>query len=224
MRGVTGARVAGCIIWAIIVDEDTVHDLSYQVVAWVTPNTRPITEALQIAADYSPTGQLWGYQNGDTEQQQAAIVREQVKAILQALKEQVRIRYINAPISFGQKADQVQQRVNLPKDSLELRQANCIDGAVLYASLIERAAMNPVIVIILGHAFVGWETWDGSGQYEVLETTLTGSHTFEEALERGIQEFEGAEPLVGRPLFHPDGFAVLLDVKALRERGVLPAE
>ena len=211
------------IIWAIIVDEDTVHDLSYQIAAWVTPNASSVVEMLRHAADYSPTGQLWGYQGGSTAKQRAALARGQVKAIFRALKEKGDIAYINAPISFGKKANEIQQRVNLPKDSLAHRQANCIDGAVLYASLIERAAMNPVIVIVPGHAFVGWETWDGSENYEYLETTMTDSHTFEEAFERGMQEFWDVKSFVGRPLFDSGGFAVLLDVKALHEKGVLPA-
>jgi len=212
------------IIWAIIVDENTIYDLSYQIAAWVTPNTGPIVEMLRYAADYSPSGQLWGYQGSDTAEQRAKLVRGQIKAIFQALKEKAGITYINAPISFGKKANEVQQRVNLPKDSLAYRQANCIDGAVLYASLIERAAMNPMIIIVPGHAFIGWETWDRAQQYDFLETTMTGSHSFEKALETGRQEFKKAEPFLGRSLFDPGGFAVLLDIKALRARGILPVE
>ncbi len=210
------------LVWAIIVDDATVHDLSHHVAAWVTPNVGPVVEMLRHAADCHPARQMWGYQGDGAVSQRATIVREQVEAIFLALKEKGEITYINAPISFGRKANEVQQRVNLPADSLAHRQANCIDGAVLYASLIERAAMNPVIVIVPGHAFVGWETWAGSGQYEFLETTMTGSHAFEDAFNQGMCEFAAAQPSIGRPLFDAKGFAVMLDVKALRLRGVIP--
>ncbi len=211
------------IIWAIIEDENTITDLSQQIAAWVTPHDRAIVDMLRHAADYSSTGELWGYHGNGTAEQRAALVRGQVKAIFRALKEKGQITYIDGSINFGQKANEVQQRVNLPKDSLASRQANCIDGAVLYASLIEGATMNPVIALVPGHAFVGWETWDGSKQYEFLETTMTGKQPFEKAFKRGMEEFKAVESQVGRRLFDPRGFAVLLDVKALRERDILPA-
>ncbi len=212
------------ITWAIIVDEDTIYDLSYQIGAWVTPNVGAIIDMLRYAASYTPTGELWGYQSAHTIEQRTTIVRVQIKAIFEALKEKAQITYTNAPISFGQRANEVQQRVNLPKDSLKYHQANCIDGAVLYASLIERAAMHSVIVIVPGHAFVGWETWEGSKKYEFLETTMTNNSSFEAALQCGMEEFEKVKSLVGRPIFDPSGFAVLLNVKDLRERKILPME
>lgn len=213
------------LLWAIIAGADFVLDLSYHIAAWVTPNAEAVIDMLRHAADYMPSGQLWGYQAPPTAtpQEQATITRSQIQAIFQALKEQGHITYINSPISFGQKVNEVQQRVNLPQDSLRFRQANCLDGAVLYASLIERAAMNPVIVLIPHHAFVGWETWEGSGQYEFLETTMTGSHTFQEAFDAGMQRFNAIRGWLGRPLFDPNGYAILLDIKALHRRGILPA-
>jgi hypothetical protein len=212
------------LVWAILEDTKKVKDLSYQLAAWVTPNEPSIVEMLRHAADFGPDGQLCGYQGAKTAKEGASQVRRQVEAIYQALKLKAKLTYIHAPISFGQKANEVQQRVNLPKDSLKYQQANCIDGSVLYASLIERAAMNPVIVLVRSHAFVGWETWKGSGQYEFLETTMTGSHNFQDAFQEGMKRFEAAEPLLGQPFFDPKGFAVLLNIKALRQRGILPIE
>ncbi len=212
------------ITWAIILDKNTVRDLSYQIAAWVTPNNSAVVEMLRHAADYSPTGTLWGYQGGGIVKERAAQVRSQVKAIFQALKHKGEITYINAPISFGKQQNEVQQRVNLPKDSLLNRQANCIDGAVLYASLFERAAINPLILLIPGHAFVGWEISFGSKQYEFLETTMTKNHTFEEAFQKGMEQFNQVKSLVNQTLFAPQGFASLLNIQEIRSRGVLPME
>ncbi|MEC4887102.1 MAG: hypothetical protein SAL70_38195 [Scytonema sp. PMC 1070.18] len=212
------------ITWAIISDDNTVRDLSYQIAAWVTPNNSAIVEMLRCAADYSPTGALWGYQGSSRLEERSTRVRSQVKAIFEALKLKGDITYINSPINFGKQANEVQQRVNLPKDSLLQRQANCVDGAVLYASLLERAAIIPAIVLIKGHAFVGWEISPGSSQYEFLETTMTKSHSFEEAFTKGMQQFKKVESLVNRPLFDPQGFARLLNIKEIRNRGVFPME
>ncbi len=69
----------------------------------------------------------------------------------------------------------------LPRESLEDKQANCIDGAVLFATLLEAASLNPALVIVPGHAFVAWETWSGSNVWNYLETTMIGTHSFQEA-------------------------------------------
>ncbi|GAA6619385.1 hypothetical protein [Scytonema sp. NUACC26] len=212
------------ITWAIVDDENTVRDLSYHIAAWVTPNDRAVVEMLRYAADYSPTGVLRGYQGGGNVEEKASRVRSQVEAIFQALKLKAEITYISASISFGKQADEVQQRVNLPKDSLLNRQANCIDGAVLYASLLERAAMNPAIVLTRGHAFVGWEISPGSKQYEFLETTMTRNHSFEEAFKRGMEQFKRVSSLLERPFFDSQGFARLIDIKEIRSRGIFPME
>jgi hypothetical protein len=212
------------ITWAIVPDENTVRDLSYQIAAWVTPNDRAVVEMLRSAADYSPTGALWGYQGGGSMEERATRVRSQVEAIFRALKLKAEMTYISASISFGKQANEVQQRVNLPKDSLLNRQANCIDGAVLYASLLERAAINPAIVLTKGHAFVGWEISPGSKQYEFLETTMTRNHSFEEAFKRGMEQFHRVSSLLERPFFDSQGFARLIDIKEIRSRGIFPME
>ena len=215
-------RARDVIIWAIIERSGKVHDLSKHIAAWVTPNDPDVVHMLRKAAEHHPSKEFVGYQGVGSEQERAALVREQVKAIFTALKEDAEIAYVNAPAEYGKRANDVSQRVSFPKDSLENRQANCVDGVVLYASLIERAGLNPVIVLIPGHALVGWETWDGTSEYEYLDTTLTGSETFEAAAALGAEIFGRYQAVLGRPLFDPGGFAVQHDVKALHEEGILP--
>ena len=73
------------------------------------------------------------------------------------------------------------QRVRLPRESLADKEANCIDGTVLFASLLEGISMNPAIVLVPGHAFLAWETWEHSETWRYLETTMIGSSEFEPA-------------------------------------------
>lgn len=217
------------LVWAIILDDKAVYDLSYQLAAWVTPNARAIVDLLSEAAHrYHPTHTLTGYSdyqdNPDiqTLQEQALSIREQVKAIFQAVKHIGKITYINSTISFGSKKNDVQQRINLPEDSLAHHQANCIDGAVLYASLFERANIYPVILLVPGHAFVGWKVHPKADIYEFLETTMTGNYTFEEAFQAGMDEYGEVESKVGRPLFDGDGYAVRHDIYELHQQNVFP--
>jgi hypothetical protein len=129
---------------------------------------------LREAARHHPDGRLVGFQ-GKKEG-----VPTQVKALYDALKA-AEITYINSVITINPEPGMSSQRVRLPRESLADREANCIDGTVLVASLLEGISMNPAIVLIPGHAFVAWETWSDSNEWRYLETTMIGSHTFEEA-------------------------------------------
>lgn len=154
-------------------------DLSRYFGAFVTPNRREIMLFLRQAARRHPEGRLTGYQ-GD--------VLLQVQAIFDALKQDADITYVNSLIAFNPEESARGQRVRLPRESLEEHQANCMDGTLLFASLLEAATLNPAIVIVPGHAFVGWETGQNSGAWEYLETTMIGANSFEEARAIGKQK------------------------------------
>ncbi len=53
------------------------------------------------------------------------------------------------------------------------------------ASLLEAASLQPAIVLVPGHAFVGWETWEGTDEWDYLETTMIATHDFDAARRRG---------------------------------------
>lgn len=204
------------------VDSGEIYDLSKYIAAWTTPNTKEIEAILRQAVDRHPSNAILGYQGGRgcTHEERRDLTRSQVNAMFQVLKEETGIAYVNAPITFGHKVGEAMQRVRLPRRSLEVGAANCIDGTVLFASLIETAAMNPVIILVPGHAFVGWETWQGSGQYDYLETTMIRDAPFEEALTQGSVEYQDA---VHAGLFH-NGRGKCIDINQARISGILPME
>lgn len=210
--------------WAVpdVATGSSYKPLLEHIAAWVTPRTEPVQQMLRQAVEYSPRGAMWGYQgprNPET-------VRSQVKAVYQALKLVGELAYVNSPFAIGPKSGEVRQAVRLPRESLTQRSANCIDGAVLYASLMEYAALEPVVVVMSGHAFVGWKTWRGADEYEFLETTVTLKEPFEKALQLGEEEYRKLEAngWFMREVFDPRGFARILDIKSLHEEGIYPME
>lgn len=150
------------------------NDLTVYFGAYVTPNAPAVTRFLRLAAEHHPGRRLVGYQ-GD-----AGVVLAQVRAAFDALKTESRITYVNAVLEFNPGQGFATQRVRLPRESLAERQANSIDGVVLFASLLEAMSLSPAIIVVPGHALIGWEAWPGSGEWHYLETTMIGSHTFEE--------------------------------------------
>jgi hypothetical protein len=177
-----------------VIDPQTGHwqDLTPYLGAFVTPNAPSLMTFLREAARLHPDGQLVGYQVGPEH------VTPQVKALFDALKTSAEITYINSVIDFNPQQGFNSQRVRLPRESLADKEANCIDGTVLFASLLEGISMSPAIVLVPGHAFLAWETWSSSDQWRYLETTMIGSHTFEEACnsaEKTAEVFREAKQL-----------------------------
>ena len=163
---------------------NTTSDLSRYLGAWVTPNAPEVMEVLREAAGMVGPRGIVGYLDGP------AAVDAQAKAIFTALAARG-ITYVNSIIGFGAGAGESLQRVRLPSEALARRSANCLDGTVLFASLLEAASINPGIVLVPGHALVAWETKEGSWAWSYLETTYIGTRTYEDA--RRFGELQAGE-------------------------------
>jgi hypothetical protein len=184
-------------------DSGELLDMTPYLVSWVTPNAPAVMEVLREASESTEQKRIVGYQVDE------AGVQEQVQSIFQALKNRA-IFYVNSVVAVGA-PDAYVQRVRLPVQSVGERSANCIDGAVLYASLMEAASLQPGIVLIPGHAFVAWRKQRG-GEWDFLETTMTASHTFADAV------------AVGRLTEKKYPQRTILDVTALRAEGHVPLQ
>ncbi len=164
-------------------------DLTPYFGAFVTPNDPAVLRFLERVKTFHPAKALSGYQ-GDPEG-----VTLQVKAAYDAVKEDVDLTYVNTTLAFSPDDTTSVQRVRLPREALETGAANCIDGVVLLASLLEAMSLRPAIVVVPGHAFLGWETWKDSGEWKYLETTMLGTQPFDVAAARGEKEAEELQQL-----------------------------
>ena len=212
---------------AVKAPDGSITDLTEYLAAWVTPRCPEIEHLLRRAAEHHPARCFVGYQGASTLAAGAAVVRAQARAIFTALKQDADLAYVNSPLNLGQQAGQVTQRVRLPTESLAAGgSANCIDGTVLFASLLELASIDPFIVIVPGHAFVGWRIWRGVNRYEFLETTMIGSGDFDAAQQAAQTRYDDvlAKGYLSRGLFDPGGFARLIDVAVCRAQGIAPLE
>lgn len=171
-------------------------DLTRYFGAFVTPNAPEVMSFVRKAADHHPDKRLIGYQGPPDGRDER--VASQVQAVFEALKAKAEITYVNSVVSFSPEEGAASQRVRLPRESLADHQANCIDGTVLVASLLESISMSPAIVVVPGHAFVAWETWRRSDEWRYLETTMIGSHDFEQACESAERTAEHYRTLAER--------------------------
>ena len=116
--------------------------------AFIQPNTPEVNEVLKVAARLldKQTGDssLQGYQQGN---KRAATI---TLAIYEALKTRG-IDYITPPASF----ENTGQRVRSTVEVLQTGFGTCIDLSVTYAACCEAAGLNPVVLIVHGHAMAG---------------------------------------------------------------------
>src|SRR5207244_6483367 len=120
-------------------------------------------------------------------------------------------------IDFGSPAGQATQRTRLPGEALALRSANCIGGTVLMASLLEGASLHAALVFVPGHAFVGWESWDGSDDWQFLETTMIGKQDLGTACRSGQCQYAEYKK------YNPERLR-MHRLRDLRNRGIWPME
>lgn len=117
--------------------------------AFVQPNDPAVEPTLNRAArildGWTHDPSLAGYQAGDPRR-----VFHIAAATFGALQD-LDITYINPPASF----EDTGQKVRTPSRISEHRLGTCLDLAVYGAALLEQCGLNPIVVLVKGHAFAG---------------------------------------------------------------------
>jgi hypothetical protein len=151
------------------------------VARWVTPHDEAVLQLVSRAEKIIPGGRLRGY-NQATGVDLARQVRAQAEAVFQALR-QSRISYVSSIYTFGNYPGET-QRIRLPRETLILNNANCIDVSVLFASAMENLGMRPVVVIVPGHAFAGVRLGPTTEDILYVDLTVLPGGTFSSAIKR----------------------------------------
>ena len=144
-------------------------DLSWIFAAYVDERGATVDRVLEAALDSGIVERFDGYAGADS-----ARVQRQVWAIWQAMTEHG-IRYSGADPAIGRGPRVFSQRVRFINETWADRSANCIDGSVLIASVLQRIGIRSFLVLVPGHAFVGYYTDADAQRAAYLETTLLGA-------------------------------------------------
>lgn len=196
--------------------------------AFVTPNIPVLDPILRRVSErigqWTGKPALDGYQSLDPNR-----VRRQAAAVYTILQEQ-QVVYCMPPASF----EQLGQRIRLADSVLEQKLGTCLDLSLLYASCLEAAGLNALLVLFKGHACAGvWlqdvcfpemlqddvallakKSADGIQELLLVETT---------ALVAGeAVPFETAERMALQRLQREDDFICLVDIRRARASGIRP--
>ncbi|MCI0351585.1 MAG: hypothetical protein L0Z53_19355 [Acidobacteriales bacterium] len=178
---------------------------------WVTPHDPIVLRLVATARRYIPEGRFAGYSDvPKAKGRRDRTVPNQARAVFEALRRSG-ISYVSSIFTFGS-LPELSQRIRLPRETLFLNTANCIDVSVAFASAMENVGLAPVIVIVPGHAFAGVRTAPNSSEILYVDLTVLPRGTFEQAVAR-------AETWLKKTAADK---VLTVDVAAVRSLGIYP--
>ena len=151
-----------------VTDGTKFHDTGVFFAAYVNEENPMIDQLLREALNTRIVNRFLGYQGGT-----AGSVDKQVYALWNVLQKR-NFRYSSVSNTSLSSNVVFSQRVRTFDDALNSSQINCVDGSVLFASLLRAINIEPILVRIPGHMFVGYYTDNGHKNMDFLETTMIG--------------------------------------------------
>ncbi|MCK6449026.1 MAG: DUF4011 domain-containing protein [Planctomycetes bacterium] len=194
--------------------------------AFVLPNHPAVATLLRESAAlleaWTQSPSLSGYQAKSRER-----VAQTTAAIFHAIQSSG-ITYVVPPASFEREG----QKIRTPDRIAEELLATCLDLAVLAAACLEQAGLNPLLVIVDGHAFAGVWLDDASFSEPALDDGAVLAKRAElgeillfdptAATNRPALTFDQAREAALTRLSKPDEFYCVIDVARSRRGGVRP--
>jgi len=143
------------------------HDTGIFFAAYVNEENPMIDQLLREALNTRIVNRFLGYQSSPE------AVDNQVYALWNVLQKR-NFRYSSVSNTSLSSNVVFSQRVRTFDDALESSQINCVDGSVLFASLLRAINIEPILVRTPGHMFVGYYTDANHKDMKFLETTMIG--------------------------------------------------
>lgn len=198
------------------------------IAAYITPNHPYIyhikRKAVEVLEKQGLKTAFEGYQSNDPER-----VLQIMSAIYSAIQSE-EIIYSSLPPGY----EETGQRLRLLNTIQQEKFANCIDISLLFAACLEAVDLNPILIIVRGHAFIG--CWLQDDKFpEVINDDKTA---ITKRLSKGIREmaaveatsvckgnnikFSDALNLAEAQLVEKEDFLLSVDVKRARTLRIRP--
>ncbi len=233
---VTVHSINDCLFGVLNDDGDWEYDANWNFAAYVNENHPWVDEILRDALDTGIVKSFDGYQSGDAEQ-----TLLQVYAIWNVMQRRG-MHYSNITTTASESETVLSQHVRLLDESIRAKQANCVDGTVLFASVLRKIGLSCQLALEPGHMFlvvdldddttVGVETTmmgeddlakfdEPAGLSKKKRETLKNQASFrifEEAVDEGTRELEKHQ----KKFEGDDTDYLLIDVAEARREGIMP--
>ncbi len=184
-------------------------DTSVCFAAFVNEDHPWINALLQEAAVGGSIHSFTGYQSGTPG------VMQQAQAIWDALAARG-LSYVNVATDSSTSPLVSTQYVRFLDQSVRDHGANCVDASVLFASILRRIGLRPVLLFRPGHCFTGFYDAPEGGRLVAFETTFLGAAPFSAAEAEGAKELQTTLPYLGTPQYS------IVDIAVCRGQGITP--
>lgn len=166
---------------------EQVIDTSFAFASYVNEQHPFMDKLLREALDIGVVDSFTGYQSGSDEE-----VLRQVYAIWDLLVARD-VRYSSITTTAADSDIVLSQNVRLLEDTVNNQQANCVDGSVLFVSLLRKIDIESNLILVPGHCYMGFYLDREKTKFLALETTLVGVEVdlpeeVDEILENSVDE------------------------------------
>ncbi len=150
-------------------DSDTA--LGWMFAAYVNEDHPVIDVLLKEALHTGIITNVDGYQDEKPEE-----VLRQAFAVWKVLQDRG-VRYSDISTNPGGSDKVYSQYVRFVEESLRHEQANCVDGSVLFASILRKMGLAPFLVVVPGHMYMGvaLSASEDDDSTACIETTMLGA-------------------------------------------------
>ena len=143
-------------------------DMGWMFAAYVNENSPIVEKVLKEALATGIVDSFAGYQKD------ADGVLLELFAIWTALQNRG-IKYSNITTTAGSSETVYSQHVRFVDESIVNKQANCVDGSVLFSSILRKLGLRAFLVLEPGHMYMGTYLTEDGDERVAIETTLLGA-------------------------------------------------
>lgn len=153
--------------------DDKGNDVRFMYTAYVNEDHPEIDKILREALNTKMVKEFKGYQ-GTTQE-----VLLEVAAIFRVLHDRG-FQYSNITSNSGvDEGDMSSQSIRTFENAIKTNQANCVDGTVVFASILKKIGITPLIITKPGHCYLGFYTTDeDNSEPNFLETTAISEDNY----------------------------------------------
>ena len=169
VKKISFRSIGECITWFTF---DGKNEHTQLLAAYVNEENPQIDKLLKEGIEKKWVNGWMGYQGGKE------ALYQQVLAIWKIISSKG-VKYSDISQSISNVSNTFfSQPVRSFCESIYNKQANCVEGTLVFASMLQKIGIRPVLVLVPGHCFLAYHTSErDTDDYEYLETTMIGDYT-----------------------------------------------
>jgi len=171
----------------LILDNDGMsYDLSWLFASFVNEDNPDIDQILKEALEVgiidvfsgkrSRNNSFFGYQGSEDD------VLNQIFTIWNVFQRRG-IKYSSITTTSSTSEKVFSQYVRTFSDILKSNQANCVEGSILFASIMRKIGIDPFLILLPGHMLVGFWKDSRHSDWKAFETTILGNEDLDKYID-----------------------------------------